>query len=78
LFYLINKSLLKRFKISTLPFLLPDTLSLKFEAISLVNTIVFWVNNMYDEQAEKQLEWQRKAWHKYKDKYRPATALENR
>jgi len=33
---------------------------------------------MYDEQAEKQLEWQRKAWHKYKDKYRPATALENR
>ena len=36
----------------TYTFPLPNTLSLKFEAISLVNTIVFWVNNMYDEQAE--------------------------
>jgi hypothetical protein len=53
LFYLINKTPSKNaLKISTLPFLLPNTLSLKFEAILLVNTIVFWVNNMYDEQAE--------------------------
>lgn len=26
---------------------------------------------------EKQLQWQREAWHKYKDKYRPAKVLEN-
>ena len=26
---------------------------------------------------EKQLEWQRKAWHNYKDKYRPAKVIEN-
>jgi hypothetical protein len=26
---------------------------------------------------DKQLQWQREAWHKYKDKYRPAKVLEN-
>lgn len=36
----------------TYTFPLPDTLSFELEVISLVNTIVFWVNNMYDEQAE--------------------------
>jgi hypothetical protein len=37
---------------------------LKFEAISFVNTIVFWVNNMYDEQAENNRKKQRESMRK--------------